>query len=280
MKTAAEGVLDLRIEAIAQQALYDRKNTEEAKNDSPAIVQRLEQRKEWIAEQLQRIQPNNKSGEAGQNRKENLRKQLDNIDKQIQTLTQQGDVKASEPTEEAKPSPNQLDEFVKSGERSATDSAGIYRLGKDSEGNPKILIGQPEQEKTDVDAADSSTDAEPADVLEEGDKAAAASDEEDIPDAPPADQDDKDEKEQDDSPSDEGDEVITTINTDQVDAEIRKIRKEKQQIEQEMRRAAGDDTKSAKLAKRLESIESELKMKDNDGYRMQQAQVTVSAKNN
>ncbi|MEN6488345.1 MAG: hypothetical protein ABFD66_05605 [Smithella sp.] len=270
--------MDLRIEAIAQQAVYDRKNTEEAKNDSPAIVQRLEQRKEWIAGQLQRIQQNNKGGKAGQNREENLQKQMENIDKQIQTLTQQEGVKASEPTEEAKPSPNQLDEFVKSGERASKETAGIYRLGKDSAGNPKILIDQPEQEKADVAAAGSGTDAEPADVPEGGDKAAAASDKEDVQDTPPADQGDKDDKKQDDSPSDEGNEVITTINTDQVDAEIQKIREEKQQIEQEMRRAAGDDTKSAKLEQRLEFIESELKMKDNDNYRRQQAQVTVTAK--
>ncbi len=272
--------MDLRIESIVQQAVYDRKITEEAKNDSPAIVQRLEQRKEWIAEQLQRIQPNNKSGGAGQTRKDNLQKQMDNIDQQIQTLTQQGGIKASGSEEETKPSPGQCDEFAKNGEPTATESAGIYRLGKDSEGNPKILFDQPEKKKKDVDAADSGADVKQADVPEEGDKAAPVSDKENDLDAPPADQDDKDEKEPDSSPSEEDGEVITTINTDRVDSEIRKIREEKKQIEQEMRRATGDDTESAKLEQRLEFIESELKMKDNDAYRMQQAQVTVSIKKN
>lgn len=266
----------MRIETIEQQAVFNRKITEETKNNSCAAAQRLEQLKERIAEQLQRIQQSNNSEGAGQTRKDNLQKQMDNIDELIQKLTRQGGIKAPEMAEEANPSPIQGDDFIKSEEHGATNSAGIYRLGKDSEGNPKILYDQPE--KADASAADNNTDATQADVPEEGDEAAAPSDQEDVPDAPPADQDDKDEKEEDGSPSDEGDEMITTINTDKVDAEIRKIRKEKQQIEQEMRRAAGDDTKNEKLEKRLESIESELKMKDNDGYRMQQAQVTVSIK--
>lgn len=272
--------MDLRMEAIAQQAVYGRKTTEETKNDPPAIVQRLEQRKDWIAEQLQSIQQNTKGDEAGQTRKDNLQKQMDNIDKQIQTLTQQGGISASEPAEETKTSPSQFDEFIKSEERTATDSAGIYRLGKDSEGNPRILIDQPEKEKADVNAADIDTEAKPADVPEQGDKTAPASGEQDDLDAPPADQDDEDEKASDNSPSDKGGEMVTIVSSDQVDAELRKIREQKQQIEQEMRRATGDDTKRAKLEKRLESIESELQMKDNDDYRRQHAQYTTSIKKN
>ncbi len=267
----------MRLGEIVQHTVYERSNSEESKNNSAAAVQRLEQLKESIVGQLQRIQQSNNSGGAGQNRKDNLQKQIDNIDKLVQKLTRQGGVNTSEPKEGTKPSPIQCDQFVKSKECGATDSAGIYRLGQDSEGNTTILFNQREKA---VNAADSGIDAKQDDVPEEGEKAAEAPHDENVEDAPLANQDEEDKKESDKPPSDEGDEMLTTINTDRVDAEIRKIQKEKQQIQQEIRQAAGDDTRSAKLEKRLASIESELKMKDNDAYRMQHAQVTVKSKNN
>jgi|GEM_PF-2484135 len=62
-----------------------------------------------------------------------------------------------------------------------------------------------------------------------------------------------------------------TVNTDRVDAEIKKLKGQKRQIEQEIKNASNDEEKIAELKIHLANIVTELRMKDNDSYRKQNA---------
>ena len=72
----------------------------------------------------------------------------------------------------------------------------------------------------------------------------------------------------------EDDAEEVTGNTDAVDREIEKLKKKKQQLEQQIRKASGDEEKTKELEKKLAQVESELAQKDNDTYRRQHAVVT------
>lgn len=68
-----------------------------------------------------------------------------------------------------------------------------------------------------------------------------------------------------------------TGNTDKVDREIKKLKEKKEQLEQQIRMAAGDEEKVRDLEKALAQIESELSQKDNDAYRRQHASFSERA---
>ena len=75
----------------------------------------------------------------------------------------------------------------------------------------------------------------------------------------------------------EDDAEEVTGNTDAVDREIEKLKKKKQQLEQQIRKASGDEEKTKELEEKLAQVESELAQKDNDTYRRQHAVVTSRA---
>ena len=64
-----------------------------------------------------------------------------------------------------------------------------------------------------------------------------------------------------------------TTNTDNVDKEIEKLKEEKKQLEQQIKSAAKDTEKVNELKKKLVQIEGELRQKDNDTYRRQNADI-------
>jgi len=61
-----------------------------------------------------------------------------------------------------------------------------------------------------------------------------------------------------------------TCNTDQVDREIEKLKQKREELERRLH-SETDDARIAELEKELARIESELRQKDNDTYRRQQA---------
>lgn len=63
-----------------------------------------------------------------------------------------------------------------------------------------------------------------------------------------------------------------TTDTDKVDTEIRNLRREKEQLMQQIRKAAGDEKKEAALKEKIARIDIELRLKDNDTYRRQNAE--------
>jgi len=125
------------------------------------------------------------------------------------------------------------DEYISS-EKSGSRPSGLYRMGKDENGNPKVLYDDPKK----ADGTDKK--ARP--------KVGA------------------------DSPE-EGAEKCTT-NTDKVDREIEKLKEQKQQLEQQIKAASGDEEKIKELEKKLSQIEGELGQKDNDTYRRQNAVIS------
>ncbi len=63
-----------------------------------------------------------------------------------------------------------------------------------------------------------------------------------------------------------------TADTDKADREIEKLKEKKQQLEQQIKTAAGNEEKIKELEKQLALIERELSRKDNDTYRRQKAE--------
>ena len=125
------------------------------------------------------------------------------------------------------------DEYISS-EQSGSRPSGLYHMGKDENGNPKVLYDDPKK-------------ANGADKKEQP-KVGADRPEEDA-------------------------EKCTT-NTDKVDREIKNLKEQKQQLEQQIKAAAGDEEKVKALEKELSQIESELSQKDNDTYRRQNAVIS------
>ncbi len=122
------------------------------------------------------------------------------------------------------------DEYISS-EHSGSKLRGLYHMGQDENGNPKVLYDAPKK------AGDADKKGQP--------KVGADSPEEDA-------------------------EKCTT-NTDKVDREIKKLKEQKQQLEQQIKAASGDEEKVKELEKKLSQIEGELSQKDNDTYRSQKA---------
>lgn len=120
------------------------------------------------------------------------------------------------------------DEYISS-EKSGSRPSGLYRMGKDENGNPRVLYDDPRKRRS----ADGKGQPEV--------KA--------------------------DSPEDSAEKC--TGNTDKVDREIEKLKAKKRQLEQQITAASGDEKKIKELEKKLSRIESELNQKDNDTYRRQ-----------
>lgn len=128
------------------------------------------------------------------------------------------------------------DEYISS-EKSGSRPSGLYHMGQDENGNPKVLYDDPKK-------------AGGADKKEQPEIGA-------------------------DSPK--KDEEKCTTNTDKVDREIEKLKEQKQQLEQQIKAASEDKEKVKELEKELAQIESQLSQKDNDTYRRQHAVTTSRA---
>ena len=126
------------------------------------------------------------------------------------------------------------DEYISS-EESDRRPSGLYRLGQDENGNPKVLYDDPNKPVH-------KPVNKPANA--EKDSSAKASEEK------------------------------CTGSTDQVDREIKKLKEEKKQLEQQIQSAFGDEEKRKELEKKLAQVESELSQKDNDTYRRQHSVFT------
>ena len=131
--------------------------------------------------------------------------------------------------------------------------AGLYKVIQDEDGKPTIEFDDPRKQMEPGKLLDSlkADKPKPADELPVKDRVPARSA---APEKKPE---------------------ICTTNTDKVDREIRMLKKEAEQVEQQLRAAAGTE-READLEKQLRQLENELRQKDNDGYRRQNAVVTHS----
>ena len=128
----------------------------------------------------------------------------------------------------ARPQKPVMDEYVP---EEKGKPSGLYWVGKDEDGTPKIYFDDPEQDKGGDNPEPKAADA-PKEKAN-GKKA-----------------------------------EICTGNTDQVDREIEKLKKEREQLERQIN-SETDEEKKKNLELKLSQVENELRQKDNDTYRRQ-----------
>ena len=136
-----------------------------------------------------------------------------------------------------------MDEYVP---EEPQEPSGRYWMGKDEDGQPKIYFDDPER------AADGPKQPEDAPEAEEPKQAGQGA-------KGPEGKKDKDE--------------TWECNTDKVDREIEKLKKKQQELEQRLNTEI-DEAKIKELEHQLAQVEQELKQKDNDTYRRQNAAYT------
>ena len=136
-----------------------------------------------------------------------------------------------------------MDEYIP---EEPQEPSGRYWMGRDEDGQPKIYFDDPER------AADAPKQPEDAPEAEEPDS---------------ADQGAK-------GPEGKKDKGETwECNTDKVDREIEKLKKKQQELEQRLN-SETDEAKIKDLEHQLAQVEQELKQKDSDTYRRQNAAYT------
>ena len=128
----------------------------------------------------------------------------------------------------AHPQKPMMDEYIP---EEKEEPSGLYYLGKDENGQPKVYFDDPEQDEGAGDPEPKAADA-PKEKAN-GKKAETC-----------------------------------TGNTDQVDREIERLKKEKEQLERQIN-SETDETKKKELESKLSQVENELRQKDNDTYRRQ-----------
>lgn len=146
--------------------------------------------------------------------------------------------------QEAGQKPVPHDEYISS-EKSGETPNGLYYLGQDENGSRKVYFNDPKKaEKEDGNA-------HPERMPDDSDK-------------------DKDKKAPgvNGNDSDNGEEKCVG-NTDQVDREIRELKEKKKKLEQQIKKASGDEENTKELESKLAQVERELSQKDNDTYRRQ-----------
>lgn len=125
------------------------------------------------------------------------------------------------------------DEYISSKEAENKPS-GLYRLGQDENGRPKVFYDAPA-------------------------KANASGREKTTEEASPN--------------ADDGTEKCVT-NTDKVDREIENLRKKAALLKQQLSAASKDEEKTEELKKKLAAVQEELSRKDTDSYRRQNASIS------
>lgn len=146
------------------------------------------------------------------------------------------EAKKAEENKESNEIPVPKDEYISS-ETSGRKPSGLYRLGQDENGNPKVIYDDPRKAAEKESAQKKTVDGDQ-------DNPSKASEEKCIAD------------------------------TDRVDREIQKLKEQKKQLEQQIKSASGDEEKVRELQAKLAQVENELSQKDNDTYRRQNAVVT------
>ena len=131
--------------------------------------------------------------------------------------------------------PEPRDEYISS-EASDRKPTGLYRLGQDENGNPKVLYDDPK-------------------------KPAREAEEKEFAEKKPVDADKAED------PGAAGEKCVGS--TDRVDQENRRLKEQKKQLQQQIKSAAGDEEKVRQLQTELARVENELSQKDNDTYRKQ-----------
>lgn len=160
--------------------------------------------------------------------------------------------KAQNSTNAPKGIPAPRDEYISS-EKAGKKPSGLYHLGQDEDGRPKVYYDDPRK------TAQADGKGKPEASGKEQPKTSGKGQ----PDASRKEQPKADGA----NPQEPEEKCIGS--TDKVDREIRQLKEKKQQLEQQISAASGDEKKVRELEQKLAQVENELSRKDNDTYRRQ-----------
>lgn len=128
------------------------------------------------------------------------------------------------------------DEYISS-EKFGKKPSGLYHMGQDENGNPKIIFDTTQK------AEEAESEQPKGAKLKEG--------------------------------SDNDRVKVTIGNMDKVKNEIKKLKEEKKQLEQQLKMVAGNEQKTKELETKLAQVEAELSVKDTAEYKKQHAEYTT-----
>ena len=197
----------------------------------------------------------------------------------VRKLEEEQSMNKAQKAEETKASdqtPVLQDEYISS-KKAGEKPSGLYRLGQDENGNPKVFFDDPKKSvpadgKEQPRVNPEGSEGNKVGVQPEAGQDSLKEDKENL--QPEADPDSPEKGKEGGQPKVKGGaqgktEEICVGSTDQVDREIEKLKEKKKQLEQQIKSASGDEKKVRDLEKKLQQVESELNKKDNEGYRRQ-----------
>ena len=124
------------------------KITATRQSDDPSKeLQRLQQQKELLTDQLTTLQKQRQQGmQVNEELEEKIKKRIEELDKQIAAVQKQ--VNAEKPKEQDGGRPaGRYDVYEKTTENEGANPAGIYRLEQSEEGKPKLVYDKPQAQK-------------------------------------------------------------------------------------------------------------------------------------
>lgn len=117
-------------------------------SDPSNELQRLQQQKELLTDQLTTLQQQRQQGmQVDDNLEEKLEKQIDELDKQIAAVQKQMNANATSEQPAQQSSAGKYDVFEKTAKNEQVNPAGIYRLEQGEDGEPKLVYDKPQAEK-------------------------------------------------------------------------------------------------------------------------------------
>ncbi len=161
---------------------------------------------------------------------------LDRAEKAREAAKESSGVKASEKT------PVPQDEYISS-EKSGAKPTGLYRVGQDENGNPKVFFDDPGKAKN--------AEGKEQPKVNEG--------------GPKEDKGDRQPEVNGGNPGNPSEKCLA--NTDKVDREIKQLKEKMRKLQQQIASASEDEAKVKELEQKLAQVEQELSRKDNDAYR-------------
>lgn len=118
-------------------------NSTKQKGDSPTELQKLEQQGKDIQKELKQLEQDKQGGDFIKVAKNDLSKQMKEIDQKIKVLKQQETAQVSKAEDGKNARPPRFDEYIKSDQE--ISGVGIYSMEKDEKGNPIIAFTSPDK---------------------------------------------------------------------------------------------------------------------------------------
>ena len=117
-------------------------------SDPSKELQRLQQQKETLKDQLTTLQKQRELGiQVNENLEEKIKKQIEELDKQIAELQKQVNVQGPKGQDNQQQPAGHYDVLEKTAKAEKINPAGIYRLEQGEHGEPKLVYDKPQTQK-------------------------------------------------------------------------------------------------------------------------------------